>query len=252
MERISSGKNPKIQLIRSLYHAKGRAEHAAFLAEGEHLTKEANQHCEILFIAVEESCAEKYSHLLAGHAVVLVESRLFKSISETVSPQGICAVCRIQERRQTHTHLLLLNGVQDPGNVGTMIRTADAAGFDVILDKGCADIYNPKTIRSSMGSLFHIACRKTEALAEEIQSRKEEGYRVYAAALGGSAFFERGEDAKKLAIVIGNEGKGIDPDIQSICTDIFELPMPGQAESLNAGVAAAIMMYDVIRQAKEK
>ncbi len=251
MERISSAKNAKIQLIKSLYSAKGRQEHGAFLAEGEHLVEEACRHCEVLFVAVNENKAEKYEHLLAGQHALYIESRLFDSISETVSPQGICAVCKMIPVKSMRKRLIVLNEVQDPGNVGTIIRTADAAGFDVLLDKGCADIYNPKTVRSAMGSMFHISCQKTEDLTQDIERLKQNGYAVYGAVLGGEDFYARQKDSEQLAIIIGNEGKGIAENVQKLCTHCFVLPMYGMAESLNAGVAAAIMMYDVIRQEKE-
>lgn len=248
---ITSLKNPQIQLIKSLYTAKGRAEHKAFLAEGEHLVEEAKRYGKIIFIAVSENNVDKYAHLLHDCSTLVVESKLFSRISETVSPQGICAVCTMESLTQTSNHLVLLNAVQDPGNVGSIIRTADAAGFDVILDSQCADIYNPKVVRSTMGSLFHIACTKTNSLSKSIPLLLNDGFAIYAAALDGSPFYQRTADPEKIALIIGNEGKGIDLEIQKLCSHKFRLPMLGKAESLNAGVAAGILMYDILRKEEE-
>lgn len=245
---ISSLKNPQIQLIKSLYTAKGRAEHKAFLAEGEHLVEEAKQYGKINFIAVSEDSIDKYAHLLHDCSTLVMENKLFSRISETISPQGICAVCSMESLPQTSNRLVLLNAVQDPGNVGTIIRTADAAGFDVILDSHCADIYNPKVIRSTMGSLFHVACTKTCSLLEYIPKLQCDGFAIYAAVLDGSPFYQRATDPEKIALIIGNEGKGMDEEIQSLCSHKFRLPMLGKAESLNAGVAAGILMYDILRK----
>lgn len=250
MQNISSTKNSKIQYIKSLYTSKGRTEHAAFVVEGEHMVQEALQYANVQCIAVDESYVEKYKNLLQGE-VLLCTSNVFKSISDTKTPQGICAVCNMQESPALSNKILICNAVQDPGNVGTLIRTADAAGFSVLLDNQCADIYNPKVLRSTMGSIFHIAVKRSANIEQNVRTLINDGFAVYAAILGGEAFYERKKDASKLAIMIGNEGKGIAPALQELCTHTFTLPMLGKAESLNAGVAGAIMMYDIIRKDKE-
>ncbi len=142
--------------------------------------------------------------------------------------------------------LVLMEAVQDPGNVGTILRTMDAAGFDgAILSTGCADPFSPKALRATMGSIFRVPTLQTSSATQAAQTLKAEGYAVIAAALHGEDFFQRGPLPDKICLIIGNEGAGISPQTLAQASHTYSLPMRGGAESLNAAAAAAIMLYDL-------
>ena len=142
--------------------------------------------------------------------------------------------------------LVLMETVQDPGNVGAILRTMDAAGFDgAILSTGCADPFAPKALRATMGSIFRVPTLQVQSAAEAAKALKAEGYAVVAAALHGGDFFLREKLPEKLCLVIGNEGKGISKETLKQATHTYRLPMRGGAESLNAAAAAAIMIYEL-------
>jgi tRNA G18 (ribose-2'-O)-methylase SpoU len=142
--------------------------------------------------------------------------------------------------------LVLLEAVQDPGNVGTILRTMDAAGFSgAILSPGCADPFSPKALRATMGSIFRVPTMQTENAARTAAALAEEGYAVVAAALDGEDFFAREPLLGKVCLIIGNEGAGITRETLAAATRRYRLPMKGGAESLNAAAAAAIMIYDI-------
>jgi TrmH family RNA methyltransferase len=139
--------------------------------------------------------------------------------------------------------LLLIDAVQDPGNIGTMIRTADAAGIDaVILGEGCADLYNPKVVRSTQGSLFHMPVIKGN-LSEIIDELKQIGTPVYGTALEGASPFEEVEKSSRFALLVGNEGQGVSKELLEKTTKNLYIPIYGKSESLNVGIAAGILMY---------
>jgi TrmH family RNA methyltransferase len=164
-------------------------------------------------------------------------------ICDTETPQGIAAVCEQKTVSIDDIKLekiLLLDRVQDPGNLGTMIRTADAAGIDaVILGEGCADPYNPKVVRATQGSLFHLPLMKVN-LAEFIEKLDMP---VYGTALEGGLPFEQVEKAESFALLMGNEGQGVSKDLLEITTKNLYIPIYGKSESLNVAIATGILLY---------
>ncbi|NMD38051.1 MAG: RNA methyltransferase [Christensenellaceae bacterium] len=251
MNIITSTKNEKIQKIKSLNTSKGRAEQSKFLCEGEHMVEEAiNSGKNISSIVVREDSFERYKNLInkAEAEIIIVSTNVFNSICDTKTPQGISAVVDMFNGDMSFSNFVLaMNGVQDPGNVGTIIRTADAAGFtDVLIDAQSADIFNPKTVRASMGSIFNINCHKTDNMLETLNGLKQKKYAVIGSTLNGDNFYNRQKNLNKIVLIIGNEGSGINEDVLNACTHNYKLPMQGKAESLNAAIAAAIMMYDII------
>ncbi|HPR79524.1 MAG TPA: RNA methyltransferase, partial [Candidatus Limiplasma sp.] len=142
--------------------------------------------------------------------------------------------------------VILLENVQDPGNVGTILRTADASGFQTcILTPGCADPFSPKALRATMGSVFRVPCVQSDDAAQTVLTLKTAGYAVLASVLDGEDFYNRPKLPQKVCVIIGNEGAGITPQTVAEATHRFRLPMRGGAESLNAAVAAAILMYEI-------
>jgi len=254
MKTITSLKNPAVQEARALSSAKERSRQGAFLLDGEHMVGEALHMCPeaVKAVFVDEKRAESYSALLAlaQHEVYAVPEHVLASISQVKTPQGIAAVCGLPRARalsEMGSKLILLENVQDPGNVGTVLRTLDAAGFDgCILTPGCADPFGPKTIRATMGSLFRVPMCSAADSVSAVRELAANGYAVIGAALDGEPFYERGTLPEKLCVLIGNEGQGLTREVLSACTHRYRLPMRGGAESLNAAVAAAIFMYELM------
>ena len=253
MKIIESAKNDWIKQIKKLEKKKFRDLENRYLIEGEHLVEEAlNYGGDIQFILVTEESLPSYAYLLEKieeDKKVQVTYEVIKHLSTLPSPQPIMAIVgkvnKIATTRAT-SHVLLLDNVQDPGNVGTMIRTADAAGFSkVVLGKGTADVYSPKVVRSMQGSQFHIKLEETE-LIETIAELREEAYQIYGTELNEEAIsFKDIKKSEKIAILMGNEGQGVSADLLKETDQNIFIPMKGHAESLNVAVAAGIVMFSL-------
>ena len=248
--RLSSLQNPQIKAWAALRTASGRRQQGLFLAEGEHLAGEALQAGAAQALLVDEERQEQYEkYLNTPVPVYLMPPHVLQKVCDAKTPQGILAVCPIpaqQELGSLGGRLVALNGVQDPGNAGTIWRTMDAAGFTgLVVDGKTADPFSPKVLRASMGAVFRVPVYRCESLVDVL---KGQGYALLAGDLQGEDFFARGQVAGKLGLLIGNEGQGLDADARTLATHRLRLPMPGGAESLNAAIAAAIMMYDVVRR----
>ena len=254
MERITSAKNPRVAMWRSLKDKKGRQEHGLFLAEGRKMTWEAlaSSFRVEAVLAEEEKLAELT--LPEGIPCFALPGELFRSVCDTRTPQGIAALVRLPEEMPLPRgrRLVALDGVQDPGNVGTILRTADAAGFDgALLSRACADVFSPKVLRATMGSIFRLKLQVTDALPDRLRELRESGCAVLASQLDGEPFYQRSVIEPPLCLIIGSEGNGISPEAAAQATHHLRLPMRGGAESLNAAVAAGIMMYDLMREVPE-
>ena len=248
METLTSLKNPKVMSWRSLKDKKGREEQHLFLVEGIRMVREAlASSFTVRALLIREEFNPGFllppdipSYHLTEH--------VFRSVCDTKAPQGIAAVLEMQAREASGSRLLALDGVQDPGNVGTIIRTADAAGFDgVLFSPDCADLYSPKVLRSTMGSIFRLGFSFPSSLPEALENLKKGGYSVLSSQLDGDPFYDRKYIASSFVLIVGNEGNGISGAVKAVATHRLCLPMRGGAESLNAAVAAGIMMYDLTR-----
>ena len=185
--------------------------------------------------------------------IYVLPDHVFAAVCDTKTPQGIAAVLGIRPRPLSGDRLVALDGVQDPGNVGTILRTADAAGFDgVLLSPDCADVFSPKVLRATMGSIFRVGLAFPESLPDRLTRLKREGYAILSSQLDGDPFYAREGIGEKLVLVIGNEGNGISDPIRNLATHRLRLPMRGGAESLNAAVAAGIMMYDLMKDRPDR
>lgn len=248
-ETLSSLKNPKVLAWRSLKSKKGRLEQNAFLVEGSRMVHEAlRSSFEVRAVLLREGYVPE-EPLPRDLPVYVLPEHVFSAVCDTVTPQGIAAVLSLKAvRAAAGSRLLGLDGVQDPGNVGTIIRTADAAGFDgVLLSPDSADLFSPKVLRATMGSVFRLGFSFPDSLSAALQALKEEGFSVLSSQLDGEPFFERTGVSPRFVLVIGNEGNGVSEAVKAVATHRLRLPMYGGAESLNASVAAGIMMYDLVR-----
>lgn len=246
MEHITSLKNPKVAAWKALKDRKGRRESGCFLVEGRKMVEEALASA----FDVETVLVQEGMELPDGLTMPVYElpAHVLAAVCDTKTPQGIAAVVRMKEQSALGKHIVVLDGVQDPGNVGTIIRTADAAGLDgVLLSTQCADVFSPKVLRATMGSIFRMNLRTTDDLPGELTKLREKGYSILSSQLNGTPFYEREKVAEQFALIIGNEGNGVSEQVQQTATHRVRLPMRGGAESLNAAIAAAIMMYELMR-----
>lgn len=246
MEHITSLKNPKVTAWKALKDRKGRRESGCFLVEGRKMVEEALKSA----FDVEAVLVQEGMELPDGLTMPVYElpAHVLAAVCDTKTPQGIAAVVQMKEQSALGKRIVVLDGVQDPGNVGTIIRTADAAGLDgVLLSNQCADVFSPKVLRATMGSIFRMNLRTTDDLPGELTKLREKGYSILSSQLDGTPFYEREKVAERFALIIGNEGNGVSEQVQQTATHQVRLPMRGGAESLNAAIAAAIMMYELMR-----
>jgi len=247
-EHITSLKNPKIQLWKALKDRKGRRETGCFLVEGRKMVEEALASTFPVEMVLMDSDRMAEFDLPPHTPVTTMPPHVLAAVCDTKTPQGIAAVVRMQEPPALGSRLVALDGVQDPGNVGTILRTADAAGFDgVLLSQQCADVFSPKVLRATMGSIFRMAISVTDDLPGALEALKAQGCSVISSQLDGTPFYSREPVGDRFALVIGSEGNGVTDEVKAVATHRVKLPMRGGAESLNAAVAAGIMMYELTR-----
>ncbi len=193
--------------------------------------------------------------LLAGVDYEILSDSVYKNISDTQTPQGIMSLVEMPKYNMADllhgdkTNLLILESVQDPGNLGTMLRTGEGAGITgVIMNKTTVDLFNPKTIRSTMGSIYRVPFIIVEDLNVTLTMIKKEGVKLYAAHLKGTKMYDGFDYTGATGFLIGNEGNGLSTEIADLANEYIRIPMQGQVESLNAAIAATILMYEVNRQ----
>lgn len=251
MYSIDSPENPKYKMALSLKQKKSRQNLNLFLIEGLRniqLAREFGHPLKYLFIDKNHSQDREYITLLESYEdrAYFLPVKLIDNLSETVTPQGIVAVAEISKFEFSDAFkeksILILDRIQDPGNFGSIIRSADASGIRYIFYlKGTVDLYSPKVVRSAMGSLFYMNIR--EADMDMIQILKDQGFKLISSSLENAVSYNSLLDHEKIALVIGNEANGISKDIISISDTCVKIPLLGKAESLNAAAAAAVLMY---------
>lgn len=261
---ITSDNNSIYKKLKSIKDKKGREQHDLFFIEGRRFVSEAIQRgAQIDIICMGEryyerfgkELADTYGQQLSGVTWVRLSDKLMDNLSDTVNDQGICAAVHIPANAEIPTEgrrfYVMLDRLQDPGNLGTIIRTCHAAGADgIILGEQCVDPYNTKTLRSTMGSVFAVNIHRVKDLQDKITQMRGGGYVVYAAALQNGKPYTELElwRPEKMALVIGNEGNGVTQQVIDACDGNVYIPMPGGSESLNASAAASILIYERIRQ----
>lgn len=254
---ITSVHNPKLKLLKKLKTKKGREQTNLFLLEGIKPLALAFQQKTVLEAVFLEK--EQEHNLLPAlqelpgirmDLVYLVPRELLLPLYETDSPQGVLAIAQRkamdfqQVFKDSMQRILLLDRVQDPGNLGTIIRTAEGAGWDLVLcTKGCADLYNPKTIRSTMGSIMTMNLAQNVNGLDALEILKNKGFQIFCATLQNGVDYRSVEKVKPLVLILGNEGSGIEDPIIKRSDQNLYIPMHGHAESLNVAVAAGILMY---------
>jgi RNA methyltransferase, TrmH family len=245
LKYIQSDKNPQVKQWKKLQTRKERDRSGTFLIEGFHLVEEALKEKEhVLEIILNEKTEMPNGWDYGDTPVTMVTEEISRQLADTETTQGIFAVCRQPDQQlEGGKTFLLIDSVQDPGNLGTMIRTADAAGIDaVIVGKGSVDIYNPKVLRSAQGSHFHLPVLGSE-LSEWIDRLNGEQIPVYGTALENGAVYTEASPNESFALLVGNEGSGVNKELLARTTQNLYIPIFGKSESLNVAVAAGILLY---------
>ena len=264
--RISSPANEKIKLVTQLQSkASARRKQKMFVVEGIRMYEEIPA-SELVATYVSEKYydetikAGKLSKEAKANLSIrdyyIVADSVFKNMSDTVTPQGILAIVKQKEyslediiNNGKDKVFIVLESIQDPGNLGTIVRTAEGAGVaGIIMNKETVDIYNSKVIRSTMGSVYRVPFMVTENLSETIDELKKNKVTVFAAHLKGDEYYAQNLYEGSVAFLIGNEGNGLSDEIAKKADKYVKIPMDGMVESLNASVAAAILMYEAKRQ----
>ncbi|MFI3210015.1 MAG: RNA methyltransferase [Peptostreptococcaceae bacterium] len=255
---INSKDNDKIKYTKSLLKTKTRNKDKKFIVEGYRiltLAIECSALIDYVFINEDFENKEEHKTLIKDLeklkvAVYKTTNKLFEEFCDTKNTQGVIGVVKFNPKNENELSkddrfVLVLDRIQDPGNMGTIIRTADACGIDsIVLIKGCVDIYNPKVIRSTMGSIFDM---NIVSLDEEdaIKMIKKNDFKIVSSYLDTENFYNDIEYDYKSALVIGNEANGISQNIIDNSDTLVKIPIYGKAESLNAGISAAILMYEI-------
>ena len=233
----TSTSNDFIKSIKKLNEKKYRDNQSLFLVEGEHLVLEAIKHNIAKYIIVRDDYDFDYDNK------IVVNNKVMKYISNLDNPSGIVAVCNKINNTKIGSKILILDNIQDPGNLGTIIRSLVAFNFDtLVLSNNTVDLYNSKVIRATQGMLFKINVIITD-IEEFINSL--DGYKIIGTDVVNGENVKNFKKIEKFAIIVGNEGKGISSNIKKLCHDNIYIPISNDCESLNVGVAASIIMYEL-------
>ena len=259
MQVISSKDNEIIKSIKKLKDKKYRDIENAYIIEGIKLLKEAiAEKADIKQIIICDDCekteeiSKELMYEIAKYECSYVTSKVFNYLTEVKTPQGILAVIRKtpkdQEIDYTQDIIVALDDIQDPGNLGTILRTVDSTGLNQILvSKETADSFNPKVVRSTMGAIFRVKVIECDNLTEKLKEARKHKYKVVVSSLQtNNSVYDI--DYKKKLIVIGNEANGVKKEIQEMADEKIKIPMLGKTESLNASVATGIILYEYVRQ----
>ncbi len=260
---ISSTNNPQIKNLALLQRkAKARREQGLFVVEGIKMLKEAKESGLLVKVYMSESFYQekaKDEKLLLSQEYEIVTNAVLKQVSDTMTPQGIVGTIKIPEYsldrilEDKSPFLLLLEDIRDPGNLGTIIRTAEGAGVTgIIMNGSCADILQPKVVRATMGSIYRVPYYESCDFIDILSKLKSRGFSLFAAHLSGLSYDTRGSFIGKCGLLIGNEAAGLSDEATAMADKLIKIPMEGKVESLNAAVAAAILMYEAARQRRTK
>ncbi|MBO8169475.1 MAG: RNA methyltransferase [Thermoanaerobacteraceae bacterium] len=256
MQRITSFQNEKIKEINSLHRKKYRQQKGLYFVEGQRMVEEALQFASVRTVVISEEFADKkYWEMQlqpAGTEILMVPEKLFKKLADTENPQGILAVVKKEKPsldKIISGNVLVAAAIQDPGNLGTLIRTAVAAGCAaVITTRGTVDVYNPKVLRSTMGAIFKIPVLDGQPVSQILAWLKNNGLPLIVADVAAEKAYYDVDLARPFALLIGNENLGPEEQVLAAADQLVRIPMLGKTESLNAAIAGSIILYESLRQ----
>ena len=259
MQLITSKDNEIIKNIKKLKDKKYRNEQKEYIIEGIKLIQEAiEENAKIKMIIVCEGCVEegiieqKLLYQIAKYNCIYVSEKIFSSITDVKTPQGMLAVIEMENSEEKIKYdediIFVLDGIQDPGNLGTILRTIDSVGLtQVIVSKDTVDAYNPKVVRSTMGAIFRVKVIESQDLIRTMRNIKKHKFGIIATSLDtNDSIYDI--DYNKKVIVIGNEANGVSKEILNIADEKTKIPMLGKTESLNAAVATSVIAYEYVRR----
>lgn len=256
---ISSKDNETIKKLKKLKDKKYRDQENCYIIEGIKLIKEAiNENAKIKLIIICDDCNQENSidedakYEIAKYECIYVTEKIFLSLTNVVNPQGILAVIEKKQNNNVINYdddmFLVLDDIQDPGNMGTILRTADSLDLkQIIVSKGSSDIYNPKVVRATMGAIFRIKIIESDNLVKTLKDMKKHKIKIVTTSLQTDKKIYD-VDYEKSAIIIGNEANGVSEEILELADEKVKIPMPGKTESLNASVATAVILYEAMRK----
>ena len=254
---ITSATNDRIKEVKKLVKsASYRREKGLYVVEGIRMFRELPFN-DIDSVYVSQGAYDKLKEdilkVVSEEEVIIVADHAFSSMSDTNTPQGVMALVKMRERMLEDVlgdkaFLLIADRLQDPGNLGTIIRTAEGSGATgIILSRDCVDMYNPKVIRSTMGSVFRVPVYVSDDLSGDIDKLKAKGVCIFGAHLNGKEFYDESFEGS-CGFLIGNEGNGLSEAVSSKADKLIRIPMCGKVESLNAATSVAVIAYEVLRQ----
>ena len=253
---ITSTSNEQVKkLIKLQNSSRFRREEGLFVCEGLRIISEIPKNRLVRVYCTDQFLSDHKEAIDSlDVSPVILSDRVFSHVCDTKSPQGILATAQMADQAmpsldQDSLTLLVLEDVQNPGNLGAMLRTGEAGGVDAfIMTRGCADIYNPKVIRSSMGSFLRMPCIYTDNLEEVLENLHKQGISMYATHLEARHNCFDVVYPPKIALLIGNEGNGLSENVTKWASERIRIPMAGKVESLNASIAASVLIFEVFRQ----
>ncbi len=259
MQLITSKDNEVVKNIKKLKEKKYRDEKKEYIIEGIKLIEEAiTENAKIKMIIVCEECLkneaieQKLLYQIAKYNCIYVNEKVFTSITDVKNPQGMLAVIEMENGEEVINYnddvIFVLDGIQDPGNLGTILRTIDSAGLSqVIVSKDTVDAYNPKVVRSTMGAIFRVKVIESQDIIRTMKNIKKHKYEILVTSLEATDNIYDIDYTKKM-IVIGNEANGVSQAVLDIADEKIKIPMLGKTESLNAAVATSIIAYEYVRR----
>ncbi len=255
MNLITSTANAQVKQLAQLQKkSKERTMQDIFVVEGPKMYREVPKERLAATYVSESYYNKNKAYFEGGQQITLLSDRVFESVSDTKTPQGV--LCLVKQYHYTLEDLckgspllMILENLQDPGNLGTILRTAEGAGVTgILMTRGCVDLYNPKVIRSTMGSIYRMPFYYTDNLEQDLLTLKKRGIRLYAAHLRGKGMYDEPDYSEPTGFLIGNESRGLTQETASLADVYIKIPMCGSVESLNAAVASAVLMYEANRQ----
>lgn len=252
MQKITSKDNNLIKHIKKLKEKKYRDEFKEYVIEGIKIVQEAIQeNAKIKQIVIVEE-KEELKKIAEKYETILVPQNIFNQITEVKNPQGILAVIEKENEEEKIDYneeiIVALDDLQDPGNIGTILRTVDSVGLkQILISKNTVDCYNPKVVRSTMGAIFRVKIIECENLTQTLEQAKSKKYDIMVTSLEAKKTIYEAQYMKKI-IVIGNEANGVSKEIKKIANEQVIIPMLGKTESLNASIACGVILYEYVRQ----
>lgn len=254
---ITSTANARVkELLQLQKKSKARTKENVFIVEGLRMFQEVpKERLKQVYFSESFYQRRKEELSLDDYQFEILSDTVFSYVSDTKSPQGVlCVVSQMEYQLKEvlsgdHPHIIVLDNLQDPGNMGTIVRTAEGAGVTgIVMSQDCVDIYNPKVIRSTMGSIYRMPFVYVEDIVGAVQVMKEQNIRTFAAHLEGKNSYDEADYTHSCAFLIGNEGNGLRDEVAAQADEFIRIPMQGQVESLNAAIAASVLMFETARQ----